>query len=345
MVKFRAGARMQFRQLYLMLLVFISCTMVTAQYAAKAKVPTYLLRTPVLKVTPSVSLSHPEEYRKAVEKSREYLELYRDSLEMMRKAAENLLSNHEIKRSRYDTVLVAYLAGIDTYKFEFKEYQNGISRYKAGENREYSMRMEVKDVIPSFPWPPPKSSSHIDVQSSFLVSPSGQTLLKDVASRLEDAFDSAGYVERSYYAIPGGFAIASQLEQMNDDGTSKDAPDRWSAAIQPQFHFSLGEFIAAIFHAHTGRFRIIVFVVTSRAMTQADSAVPMEEARNWVNQGANKLPSSIGNLVYSDTSSCTALIYEYTQSSVHADPQFVDPNQWTADKELELAGIWDYLRR
>ena len=44
-------------------------------------------------------------------------------------------------------------------------------------------------------------------------------LLGQVDRKLRKALDDCGYVETSYFWVPGGFAAATRLEQINPDGT------------------------------------------------------------------------------------------------------------------------------
>jgi prepilin-type N-terminal cleavage/methylation domain-containing protein len=83
-------------------------------------------------------------------------------------------------------------------------------------------------LTPKFPWPPPRASAFDIVPRDLLLGEKEAPLLGEVDVALDSAFRQAGYVEKSYYSVPSGFAIASRLEQINQDGTPKDAADRWS---------------------------------------------------------------------------------------------------------------------
>jgi hypothetical protein len=80
--------------------------------------------------------------------------------------------------------------------------------------------------IPLFPWPPSRPSAFAKIPRKLFVKGDAQIKLRDVADRLENAFQQAGYGEKTWYAVPGGLALASRLEQFNPDGTSKGEPDR-----------------------------------------------------------------------------------------------------------------------
>jgi hypothetical protein len=195
--------------------------------------------------------------------------------------------------------------------------------------------VEDQEVVPEFPWPPPKASASDMIPRELLVGNAAHPILGTVAQAIESAFQEAGYGEKSYYSVPGGFAMASQIEQINQDGTPKDSIDRWSSET-PRIR-TLDAYLNALFTARPGYYRVIVFIVTSKAFPQRDLKVTSEESKLWVSSGLNKLPEEIGNQEYSSGHSCTALIYEFKQTGKHA--QLMDPSQITGKTHLDKAGL------
>ncbi|TXT28866.1 MAG: hypothetical protein FD131_2809 [Rhodocyclaceae bacterium] len=80
--------------------------------------------------------------------------------------------------------------------------------------------------IPQFDWPPPKASAEESIPDKWLRT-GPATRLADVADKFEKALRLAHYEQRSYYAVPRGFALATQLEQIKADGTPMPGADRW----------------------------------------------------------------------------------------------------------------------
>lgn len=197
--------------------------------------------------------------------------------------------------------------------------------------------VEDQEVVPEFPWPPPKWSASNTIPRELLVGNAAHPILGTVAQAIESAFAQAGYGERSYYSVPGGFAMASQIEQINQDGSPKESVDRWSLEVPPLRKFSLGSYLNALFTAQPGYYRVIVFVVTSQAFPQRDVKVTSEQSKGWLSGGLNKLPEKIGNQEYSSAHSCTALIYEFKQTGKHAE--LVDPSQIPGKTHLDKAGL------
>ena len=88
------------------------------------------------------------------------------------------------------------------------------------------------DDIVSFPWPPPTPTTQAVLDRTLLAR--NAATLGDVAERLTTALAGLGYSERSFYRAPGGFALATRLEQIEFNGTPKAEPLRWSAGLPPR---------------------------------------------------------------------------------------------------------------
>jgi hypothetical protein len=169
--------------------------------------------------------------------------------------------------------------------------------------------------------------------------------LRDVDARLNEALGKAGYFEKSYYAVPGGFALVTRLEQMNPDGTPKPEPQRWAAEIGPLREFSLSAYLRALFTSNPGYFRVIAFIVTPHPFSYAGARVNREDAIRWLQEGLNKLPSSIGESQYSADHSCTALIYEFEKSDPNQAARTRIPGGLTGRAHLEKSRLWSALEQ
>jgi hypothetical protein len=201
---------------------------------------------------------------------------------------------------------------------------------------------------PEFPWPPPRASALTAVPAALLAKAGASPRsLGDVERRLTAALDANEYSERSYYLVPDGFAIATRLEQINPDGTSKAGHQRWAAESGPLREFSLQAYLSALFSASQGYYRVIVFVVTSHPFSQADVAVTREDALAWVSKGLNTLPRAVADKPYSPEHSCSALIYEFEQpsKSKRHEAKMQIPGRLTAAVHLRKANLWKELER
>ena len=197
--------------------------------------------------------------------------------------------------------------------------------------------------IPRFPWPPPMASAFQRVARDLLVEENAsRILLRDVERSLSDAFSQAGYGERNYYAVPGGFAMASSLEQINVDGSP--SRNRWAVEVDAVREFSLPGYLRALFNARPGHYRIIVFIVTDEPLTQSNARVSSREARAWVRSGVVTLPREIAQREFTDDHVCTALIYEF-KSLPEGEPELVEPTRLPGRDHLSKSGLWTALQQ
>ena len=171
-----------------------------------------------------------------------------------------------------------------------------------------------QEDFPKFPWPPPEASART-VISDQLLGKHENAKVSDIEQMICRALDANGYVERSYFAVPSGFAMVTRLEQINDDATSMAKPeDRWAIELTRFKQFSLEAYLRALFLANPGHFRVIVFVITPMPFSESKVTVRRDEALAWLKDGWNTLPVFVGKQNYSAEHVCTALIYEFIQA-------------------------------
>jgi hypothetical protein len=200
--------------------------------------------------------------------------------------------------------------------------------------------------IAAFPWPPPPASALYAIPARLVVSLEGSTTLSDVGRKLTKALAEARYSKWSYSAVPRGFALVTQIEQIKDDGTPRPDPDRFSTDLPSLGSMSFVEFLKAMAKAPPGRYRVIVFIVTDVPLSQAGEKPTEDEAQRWLNAGVLQLPESIGRMTYdAQHYNTTALIYEFEKPSTTAPPVFVPNSRLLGDTHLERAGIWYRLTR
>ncbi|MEX2497486.1 MAG: hypothetical protein WD397_01260 [Wenzhouxiangellaceae bacterium] len=191
--------------------------------------------------------------------------------------------------------------------------------------------------LPSFPWPPPKASTVMNLNDSALRMSGHSTTLGQLDEQLGQALSGAGYVERSYFSVPDGFALVTRLEQIGPDGTPLDPPDRWSADAGPVRQFDLRTVLRALFTANPGYFRILVFVVSPHPFNQSKEMVRREEAMEWLQEGMNRLPSAVARGRYTSIFRTTVLVYEFEKSEF-SDPLLIS-GRLTARTHLQRSGL------
>lgn len=162
--------------------------------------------------------------------------------------------------------------------------------------------------IPRFPWPPPQCAQRQTISDN--LSASGSKL-SDIDYRLRHALTAHGYDHSSYFQTPNGFALVTQLEQFNTDGTPKAGTGRWADyPVQENFD-GLWSYLKSLVMPTSGYFRVFVFVVTDTPYNQQARKVSKEEAAGWLSQGFNRLPKEIGDQALNYGHYLDVLVYEF----------------------------------
>lgn len=193
---------------------------------------------------------------------------------------------------------------------------------------------------PAFDWPPPRYSAFVEIPRAWIAP--GDATLGSVAQRLERAFDSAGYAERSYFWIPGGFALASRIEQIRADAAPAAVPERWAVAMD-QSPKGFVDFIRALFDARPGLYRVIVFAATDADYSAGEQAPTSAEARSWMYRGLMQLPARVGMQPYGAEHHTRALIYEFEQRAAGSEPRVRQPSNSPGRVHLEKSGLLQAL--
>ncbi len=195
--------------------------------------------------------------------------------------------------------------------------------------------------FPDFPWPPPQPTTMAPIPSNFLRS-NGTTALENVASRIETALNANGYFDRSYYGVPGGFALVTRIERINEDGTSRQ-DGRWSDEYRHEPIFNFESFLSVLFTAQPGYYRVIVFVVSPEIVVAFDELVTREEMQVIEAHGADRLPENLARQSFTQDFGCVALIYEYEQQQTNSAARFLLSSPVQGREHLIKAGIWQQL--
>ncbi len=198
--------------------------------------------------------------------------------------------------------------------------------------------------LPEFPWPPPPFSTRLKLDRALLVAGQPAPTNGSVAARMEQALAANGYSQLSYYAVPDGFAIVTQIERI-DDRAASAAEQRWSTQVPPVslIPFNLDAYIKALLGRNGDSFRVLVFAFTPTPFAAAGAAVTPGEAMAWAEKGATALPAALAARPYGSDTVCTALVYEFRISSLGAAAK--RPGAFNGEQHLRAAGILKTLER
>jgi outer membrane murein-binding lipoprotein Lpp len=197
--------------------------------------------------------------------------------------------------------------------------------------------------VAKFPWPPPRASATTAIPQRFVLQQEGATILSHVSERLQTALNEAGYSELSWYAVPGGFALTTRIEQFKPDGRPASGQARWSVSDVPAMQ-GLSDYMRALFTANPGHYRVIVFIVSDRPLSQSDARVSEADATAWLHRGMTALPKQIGDGPFSAAHNCTALIYHFKRI-INQPPTYVDSSPLLGRQHLQQSGVWRELTR
>lgn len=200
------------------------------------------------------------------------------------------------------------------------------------------------EELPLFPWPPPAPSALVVLPALHTARNALPKTFGDIDLVISSALLKTGYSEKGYYSVPGGFAIATRMEQIYADGRTMPSPARFSLSPPVPPVFSL-DYFKGLFIARDGYFRVVVFIVSLRSFTLSPTRPTIAEARIWPYGGANALPVHISKLTLLTGYDVTALIYEFQNSTAGDSRRFslLSPQNQASSVAL-LSGI-DHLRQ
>jgi hypothetical protein len=185
-------------------------------------------------------------------------------------------------------------------------------------------------------WPPPAASARSVLPNGIFAS---CATLGAAADLLTQALDSGGYSEKAWYAAPGGFALVTRVERVDEE----DRPltvDRWSLAFHKPDLFSFAG-LKDLFVGSEGRFRMLLFIVTSEVV-EPGPPVPANKEVDFIN-GPDSLPEEIRALSFTKNHHCLVLVYEYRKKNATAPLELVPAGENTAIGHLKKTSVFDTL--
>lgn len=197
---------------------------------------------------------------------------------------------------------------------------------------------QAGQTLPEFPWPPPSCNARLELPETAFA---GLKTLGDVERKLRLALDTRGYAQRSYFSVPNGFALVTQLEQYQSaDASIRNDRTRWlDYPVQDNFS-GLLDYLKAFVVPQKGYFRLFVFVVTNRSFGGQSERVSKEQATAWLSQGFNKLPPALATAPFAEGYNVTALIYEFEVPESNRKPVQKCPSpRFDARTHLQRSGL------
>jgi hypothetical protein len=187
-------------------------------------------------------------------------------------------------------------------------------------------------------------SASCRLPDSFLTFSNGlATYYGDIDSFIRYALLNNGYREYAYYAIPGGFALVTRMERIDDNGQSMPLKQRWApnqTPIHPFTNFSA--YFAMLAKAKPGKYRVIIFMVSSEELILGRTTPNCIGMKKSFADGISSLPADMSNRPYTFGDHGDALIYLFNKSddmTISVIPGAPEEGK----RQLQKAGIWRYL--
>ena len=195
--------------------------------------------------------------------------------------------------------------------------------------------------LPLFePWPPPTPTSQDGIARALVVG-NGASTWGTVSDHFDAALEAAGYEDRDYYAVPGGFALATRIERIDRDGRPLSVPTRWVGS-RGEREWTLEAMLRELAGVPVGRYRTLVFVFSDTAFQSGDVAMSEAMAERWRSRGLNHLPAGLRTLAYGQDFNCDVLVYEFQQRAAGEPASFVQAGL-PARRHLTASLILDKL--
>lgn len=167
----------------------------------------------------------------------------------------------------------------------------------------------------------------------------------DVAAKLERALSAAQFRRWSYLAVPNGFALVTQMEQIKPDGRPSTEPARWSTQMPPINQLGFFDYVRALANALPGHYRVIAFVATDQPRSRTEAPPSAATAEQWLATGLDRLPADMARAPYGEQCRTVALVYEFRKPSARTPAEFVGESRANGNLHLQRAGITEALSR
>ena len=191
-------------------------------------------------------------------------------------------------------------------------------------------------VLPEFPWPPPKSSDFVKLELDTLEE---VDRLGDVDSIIVSSLKESGFKFRpnKYFFTPNGFALVTQIEQIDCEGNPLGEVDRWSVKI-PEFEkdFNLIDYLRVLSKEKEGFYRVFAFIITDDLNPLSRIDPTLEETEDWLLQGSTILPETIANQQLTDRHYCRAYVYEFSKKAGVIQAEMVKKGKNKCWKKAEI---------
>lgn len=156
--------------------------------------------------------------------------------------------------------------------------------------------------------PPPRPTEFLTLDDSYFSS--AQTM-KDIDDLLKTTLREKGYIQNKYLSVSNGFALITQMEQIDENGKSVPQENRWVKTVwQPKNENLIKRFFRLLLNAQPGYYRTFLFVVTKEEFSSGDNP-QLGEVQAIFDSGVQRIPTEIKSQPFTDEHYITVYVYEF----------------------------------
>jgi len=220
------------------------------------------------------------------------------------------------------------------------------------QTRAVSVSNNVAGDAPKFnllPWPAPVATTSVPYHRINDARRGGFKNLGELDNWLEDTLKSAGYYEYKYWNVPGGFALVTRLEPIDDDARPV-GKERFIESEGGQrdgslssYGWSLVDYLVALTSKPVNRARVFLFAVTNDDQAESNSTkMTTEYAKDWLEGGTHSLAGLKDvdpSMALTEKHVFMVLVYEFLNKKDRG-PEVVETTKGlTINKHLRASGL------
>lgn len=189
---------------------------------------------------------------------------------------------------------------------------SGSGASKVQSQADSTRELNSKETAPDFvPWPPPMPTASYAYPPDWIRK---HRTIGDLSAGVEDVLRKSGYTQFSYTTVPGGFALATQFERVDQIETPMADLTRW-APLAKDVPKTWLEAMKSLFVGRQGRCRLFVFFLTTDDRPPSKEEPTINEARNWSLGGTPTLQPDLVDVLLTPKHRFYVYEYEFVEES------------------------------
>jgi len=156
--------------------------------------------------------------------------------------------------------------------------------------------------------PPPKATEFEVINPNAF---EGISTMKEVDQILTAVLNVNDYKANKYLFVENGFALITQLEQIDKNGNAVPDENRWIEEVWTSNEFSISTFLKNLLTAQPGYYRCFVFIVTTDYYSYRPEDPTKDEIKELYEAGSLTLPFEIQERAFTNKHTVTLNVYEF----------------------------------